>query len=113
VNDTTQTKQCANRRGCDAMLTSPSLSDDATLAHSARKQSLSHGVVDLVCTGVQKIFALQIDLRSSAVSCQPLRVKYRCSSATVIAHQFVEFAPEIRVLSNAPELGTQFLERRD
>src|SRR5262249_23202754 len=112
IDDATQIKQCANRRSCYAVLARPSLSNDATLAHSTRKQRLSNGVVHLVRARVQKIFALQIDLRSPAVSRQPLRVKQRRWPATVIAQQFVEFAPEIWVLSGAPELVSQLIQRR-
>ena len=69
VDDTTQSEQRANRRGCDAVLACSGLSDDATFAHSTRKQRLSDSVVDLVRARVQKIFALQVDLRSTRVSC--------------------------------------------
>jgi hypothetical protein len=40
------------------VLARPGLSDDARLAHSTRKQCLSHSVIDLVRAGVQKIFTL-------------------------------------------------------
>src|SRR6266498_4182231 len=113
VNDTTQPEQRANRRRCDTVLACTCLSDDATLAHSTRKQRLSHSIVDLVRAGVQKVFTLQIDLRASGVSCQPLRVKQRCWPATVIAQQLIEFAPEIWVFFRAQELGSQFVKRRN
>ena len=54
--------------------------------------------------GMQKVFALQINLRATGVCSQPLRVKQRRWSASVIAQQQVEFAPEIIVVSRAREL---------
>ena len=73
-------------------------------AHAARKQRLAQGVVDLVRAGVQKVFALEINLCATGVCSQPLRVKQWRWSAGVIAQQQVEFAPEIRVVSRAHEL---------
>ena len=63
--------------------------------------------------GVQKVFALQINLCATGMCSQPLRVKQRSWSASIIAQQQVEFAPEIRVVSSAHELSGQLLERRD
>ena len=74
-------------------------------AHAPRKQRLAQGVVDLMRAGVQKVFALQINLRATRVCSQPLRVKQRRRSAGVIAQQQVEFAPKIRVVSRAHELS--------
>src|SRR5262250_160796 len=44
VNDATQSEQRANRRGCHAVLTCPSLSNHALLSQSACKQCLSYSV---------------------------------------------------------------------
>ena len=82
-------------------------------AHPARKQRLAQGVIDLVRAGVQKVFAFEINLRAARVCSQPLRVKQWCWSASVIAQQQIEFAPEIIVVSRARELVGQLLERRD
>ena len=61
-------------------------------AHPARKQRLAQGVVDLMRAGVQKVFALQINLRATRMGSQPLRVKQWCRSAGVVAQQQVEFS---------------------
>src|SRR5437016_5848215 len=82
-------------------------------AHAARKQRLADCVVDLMRAGVQKVFALQINLRAARMCSQPLRVKQRRRSAGVVAQQHVEFAPKIRVASSPYELSRQLLERRD
>jgi len=67
------------------VLSCPSLGDDASFAHAPRKQALSDGVVDLVRACMQKVFALQINLRAARMCSQPLRVEQRRRSATVIA----------------------------
>src|SRR5512132_26714 len=82
-------------------------------AHAARKQRLADCVVDLMRARVQKVFALQINLRATGMYSQPLRVKQRRRSAGVIAQQQVEFAPKIRVASSPYELSGQLLKRRD
>ena len=86
------------------MLACPGLGNDTMFAHAARKQRLAQGVIDLVRAGVQKVFALQINLCATGMRSQPLRVKQWCWSAGVIAQQQVEFAPEIRVVSRPREL---------
>src|SRR5207249_2446728 len=95
------------------MLACPGLSDDASFAHAARKQPLADCVVDLMRAGVQKVFALQINLRATRMCSQPPRVEQRSGSAGVVAQQQVELAPKIRVASSAHELSRQLLERRD
>ena len=86
------------------MLPCAGLGDDAMFAHPARKQRLAQGVIDLVRAGVQKVFALQINLCATGMCSQPLRVKQWRWSASVIAQQQIEFAPEILVVSRAHEL---------
>ena len=95
------------------MLSRSGLSDDATFAHSTGEQHLSRCVVDLVRAGMQKIFTLQIDLRSPGMRGQPFRVKQRGWPATVIAQQLIQLLPEIRVHSRSHELVSQFVKRRD
>ena len=82
-------------------------------AHASRKQRLAQGVIDLVRAGVQKVFALEINLCATRMCSQPLRVKQRRRSAGVIAQQQVELTPEILVVSRARELVSQLLERRN
>src|SRR4029077_15843683 len=82
-------------------------------AHATRKQCLSEGVVDLVRTCMQKIFALEINLCATGMRSQSLDWKQRRRWAGVVAQQQVEFAPEIIVVSRARELCGQLLQRRD
>jgi hypothetical protein len=52
---------------------------------------------------MQQVFALQVNLCATRVCSQPLRVKQRRRSTSVIAQQHVEFAPKIRVASSVHE----------
>src|SRR5262245_15500658 len=81
--------------------------------HTPCKQGLSDGVVDLMRACMQKVFALQINLCTTRVCSQPLRVKQWSGSAGVIAQQHVEFASKIRVVSNPHELSGQLFEWGD
>ena len=47
------------------MLSSACLSDDSLFAHTFDKQSLPQAVVDLVRSGMQQIFALEINFGSA------------------------------------------------
>ena len=47
------------------MLTCSSLCDDALLSHPFAKKSLSNRVIDLVRSGMQKVFPLKIDFCSA------------------------------------------------
>ncbi len=49
----------------DPMLAGARLGDNPLLSHAAREQSLADGVVDLVCTGMVEVLALQVDLRAT------------------------------------------------
>src|SRR5438094_9822583 len=95
------------------MVTRARLSNDAAFAHSSGEQGLAHSVVDLVRAGVQKIFALQINLRYASMCAQPLRMKQCRWPATIISQQLVEFAPKVRILTGTNELLPQLFERRD
>ena len=86
------------------MLTRTCLGDDAGFAHASCEQGLPHGIVDLVCAGVQKIFPFEINLRTARMRGQPLGVKQRRWAATVIAQQLVKFVPEVRIVARAREL---------
>ena len=61
VHITRQTQSGCHRRGRDAMLTSTGFRDDTRLTHALSQQGLPNGIAYLVCTGVIKVFALQIN----------------------------------------------------
>lgn len=57
-----QAEQCTNRCGSNAMLSRPRFCDDSFLADALRQESLSNGIIDLVCSCVRELFALEPDL---------------------------------------------------
>ena len=62
VDHALHAKQRANGGRGNAVLAGAGFGNDALLAHTLRQQSLAQRVVDLVRTGVQQVFALQVDL---------------------------------------------------
>src|SRR5258705_5371813 len=81
-------------------------------AHAARKQRLADCVVDLMRAGVQKVFALQKNLRATRMCSEPPGVEQRGGPSGVVAQQQIEFAPKIWVASSPHELSRQLVERR-
>mmetsp|Transcript_4778 Transcript_4778/g.11898 ORF Transcript_4778/g.11898 Transcript_4778/m.11898 type:complete len:366 (-) Transcript_4778:1648-2745(-) len=72
VHSTLQTEQSTGRSCGDAMLTGASFSNNARLAKALGQQTLRDTVVDLVCTGVRQILALQPDARTTDVFTETL-----------------------------------------
>ena len=62
VDHTFQTIACADGGGGNAVLSSTRFSNHPRLAHAFSQHGLTNGVVDLVCTRMVEVFALQIDL---------------------------------------------------
>ena len=65
VDHTFQTIACADGGGGNAVLTSTCFGNYPRLPHAFGKHGLANGVVDLVCTRMVEVFALQIDLRAT------------------------------------------------
>jgi hypothetical protein len=57
IDDTFEAKPGGNGRGGDPVLARPSFGNNPLLSHALAKQSLPDGIVDLVGSGVEKIFA--------------------------------------------------------
>src|SRR5205807_5033966 len=85
INDAAQPEQCADGSGGDAVLSRAGFSDNTILAHAPREQRLSDRVIDLMRAGVQKVFALQVNLCATGMCSQALRVKQRRRTTTIIA----------------------------
>ena len=75
VDDAVQAEERANCRRRNAVLTCACFGNDAAFAHSLCEQRLAYRIIDLVRASVQKIFALQVDLRPAAARTQPPGVK--------------------------------------
>src|SRR6185436_2201119 len=84
VDHTIESKQRADSRGCDAVLTRARLGDDALLVHATSEQDLANRVVDLMRAGVQEIFAFEVDCRAAAVVGQSCGVEEGRGSAGVV-----------------------------
>ena len=93
------------------MLARSGFGDDAALAHTAREQSLPQTVVNLVRTGVQQIFALEVDLRSAKLLRQPRSIKERSGASGVLTQSFVEFALKFQVFLGLRVRRFKFFER--
>ena len=71
-------KECRHRRRRDTVLSCTRLCDDALLAHAVCEECLSERIVDLMRPRMEKILALEIDVRLAVVLRQPLgKVKIR------------------------------------
>ena len=64
VDDALESEESADGGGGDAVLAGSGFGDDAVLAHAAREKRLADAVVDLVGSGVEEVFALEVDLRA-------------------------------------------------
>ncbi len=64
VDDALESEESADGGGGDAVLAGSGFGDDAVLAHAAREQGLADAVVDLVGSGVEEVFALEVNLRA-------------------------------------------------
>ena len=67
VDDALQPKTGAHRGSGNTMLTSTGFGNDALLPKPLGEQGLSHGIVDLVGTGVVQILPLEVDERACAI----------------------------------------------
>ncbi len=97
------------RRG-HTMLAGTGFRDYAGLAHPLREQRLTDGIVDLVCTGVIQILALQIDLRAAEQFRPAARVINRTRPADVVLQLALKFGDEIRVVLVFQIRRAQFVE---
>ena len=93
------------------MLTRAGFGDDPGLAHASRQQDLAEGVIDFVCAGVQKIFALEIDARAAGVFSQTPREEERRRPPCVIAPQRIELILKILIPARSFIGRRQFFQR--
>ena len=78
-------KQGADGGGGYAMLASAGFGNDALLAHALGEEALAQRVVDLVGSGVEEVFALEVDFGSAEFFGEALgEVEGRGASAVVV-----------------------------
>jgi hypothetical protein len=63
--------------------------DDAALAHAFGQQSLPQAIVDFVRTGMEQIFALEIDFGAAKFRCEPSREEQWRWPAGVCAQELI------------------------
>ena len=65
VNGAVHAEACADRGGGDAVLTCSCLSNDALFAEPLCEEDLPDGVVDFMSSGVEEVFAFEVDFSAS------------------------------------------------
>ena len=104
---------CTDGGGGHAVLTGTCLGNDARLAHAARQQRLSDGVVDLVGSGVVEVLALEVDLRPAQFAAHAGGVVDRTGAPDEMGQLGLVFGHESRVALGRRVGVLQFVERVD
>ena len=81
-----------------AVLTGAGLGNEAGLAHLLGKQCLTENIVDLMCTGMVQVFALEINFCTAKVLGHFLSVVQAAGTACVFVEQLGQFTVELRVV---------------
>ena len=108
---------CSNRtrggrgRG-HAVLTGSGFGNDALLAHALGQQDLPHRVVDFVSAGMEQVFALEINFRTTELRGETFGQIKRRRATDKFGEQLVQLAAEFRILPRRLISLRQFLERR-
>ena len=92
------------------MLAGARLCDDSLLPEPLREHRLPKRVVQLVCAGVQKVFAFEVETLAGR---ETLRERQRRGPARVGAAQFVELGAEEGIVGRVAPTCLQLVERRD
>ena len=95
----------------DAVLARAGFGDDSLLAHATSEQNLAQAVVDLVRSGVEQVFALDVDFRAAQFFAEAPGVIQRRRPACVVFQQVVEFRMERGVLFRFLIRLLDFLQR--
>jgi hypothetical protein len=94
------------------MLARTGFGDDAALAHAHRQQALAQPVIDFVRTGVEQVFALQVDARAAEMLRQAIGKLQRRGPPREVAQQAFELALEIPVRARLVVGALELLEQR-
>ena len=94
------------------MLARAGFGDNPLLAHAQCQQRLAQAVIDLVRTGMQQVFALDVDLCATQAFAEAFCVVQRRWPPRVGMQQMVELFMELGVLLRFVVGPLQFFERR-
>ena len=111
VDDTFEAHLGAHRGSSDTMLPGTGLGDDTFLTHPLRQEGLAESVVDLMCAGMEKVFALQIDFGPAAVLRQTVSIVQIGRAAGELAKLVIQLFLKFRVFTRRV-IGLGQLEER-
>lgn len=84
----------ADGGGGDAVLTGSGFGDDAFFAEAFGEEDLADGVVDLMCSGVEEVFALKVDFGSAQFFGPAFGEVERGGASAVVVEEVVELGLE-------------------
>src|ERR1700735_1212364 len=111
IDDALKSQESTHRCGSDAVLPRAGLRDYPLLAHALHQQRLAQTVVDLVRTGVQQIFALQINFGSAQLLGKAPCEGQSGGTPGIIPQQFCQLLLKFRVALRLLILALQLIER--
>ena len=110
VDDTLHAEEGADGGGGDAVLAGSGFGDDAVLAHAAREKGLADAVVDFVGSGVEEVFALEVDAGAAEVLREAFGVGERRGASGVGVEEMRELGVEGFVFARGSVGGFEFLQ---
>src|SRR5690606_25274965 len=97
IDDTRQAETCCHGGGCNAVLASTRLRDDARLAHAFCEQDLAEAVVDLVAASVVQVLALEEYLRAAKMAGEVFGMVELGGTTSVMGGKRLQFRLKLRV----------------
>ena len=113
VDGAVKTKLGGHGGGGNPVLPGTGFSDNASLAHAFGQEPLPHHVVGLVRASVVKIFALDVNTRTTQLIADVIQPGDGRGAAGVSRHQLEIFIPERRIISGFQVGGLQLIEGGD
>ena len=98
VDDAFHVEQRRRCGGCHAVLTCAGFGDQARFAHLLRQQRLPEHVVDLVCSGVVEVFALEVDFRAAKVGGHALGQVQQAGTAGIFVEKPGQLSVEFGIV---------------
>ena len=100
----------AGSRSCNAMLAGSSFSDHTLLSHALGEQSLANRIVDLVRSGMRKVFALENDSSAAGISSQSRCISERCGAPNKVLQKIVNFSEKCWVIASSDICDLKFAQ---
>ncbi len=113
VDDALEAEHGGDGGGGDAVLAGAGFGDDPGFAHAFGEEDLADGVVDLVCSGVEEVFAFEVYLGSAEGFGEAFGVVERGGASAEFLEVVGEFFLEGGVEGSAVVFFLEFGERVD